>query len=167
MLLDLAMAALFWWFGYSYGKKKSSKGADVEKVETKVITDKSVAPKPIREIGVGSVSIPIAVYPKLSEQEETHDTCGYLASEGAKDSMRITIPITQKTFADSNYTAYVSGYMSNLDSIEIRSRVVTYTNSVTKSRKWNIGITGGYGYGFISHKIEPFMGIGITYNILK
>lgn len=169
LLLNLLMTAFFWWFGYSYGKKKTLKELKSEKVETKVITDKYVAPKPIKEVSIGSVSIPFAVYPKQLKQKIGNDTCSNLASVGAKDSLRVTIPITQKTFADSNYTAYVSGYMPNLDSIEVRNRVMTYTKCMTntKFRKWNIGITGGYGYGFTSHKVEPFLGLGITFNFFR
>lgn len=79
----------------------------------------------------------------------------------------VVIPITQKVYKDSNYTAYVSGYNAKLDSIEIQTKVITYTKTVTKFRTWNIGLTGGYGYGFRSKQFEPFIGIGITLNLFR
>ncbi|WP_346343117.1 DUF6808 domain-containing protein, partial [Bacteroides pyogenes] len=38
------------------------------------------------------------------------------------DSVPVIIPIEQKTYKDSLYTAWVSGYMAKLDSIEIYSQ---------------------------------------------
>lgn len=77
------------------------------------------------------------------------------------------IPITQKVYKDTDYTAYVSGFNAKLDSIEVRTKVITYTKTVTKFRTWNIGLTGGYGYGFRSKQFEPFIGIGITLNLFR
>ena len=37
----------------------------------------------------------------------------------AGDSVRVEIPITQKVYSTSDYTAYVSGYRASLDSIDI------------------------------------------------
>ena len=80
------------------------------------------------------------------------------------------IPITQKVYEDSAYTAYVSGYRQNLDSITIRQRDVvttireTYTE--TEFRRWNVGLIGGYGYGFKSKNLEPFVGVGITISLI-
>ena len=86
--------------------------------------------------------------------------------------MTIELPKTQKVYTDdSTYTAYVSGYQPNLDSIKVRSRIVTntITRTVTvekpKYRKFNIGVVGGYGYGFKSKQVEPFIGIGITWSL--
>lgn len=79
----------------------------------------------------------------------------------------VVIPITQKEYKDSDYTAYVSGFHAKLDSIEVRTKEVTYTKTETKFRRWNIGLTGGYGYGFRSKQFEPFVGIGITLNIFR
>jgi hypothetical protein len=45
----------------------------------------------------------------------------------------------------------------------------TITRTVTvekpKYRKFNIGVVGGYGYGFKSKRVEPFIGIGITWSL--
>ena len=32
-----------------------------------------------------------------------------------------------------------------------------------KTKKWAIGVQGGYGYGFKSKQFEPYVGIGISY----
>ena len=83
----------------------------------------------------------------------------------------LEIPITQKVYSDSLYTAYVSGYMQRLDSIRVRERLtyttVTNTRTVTKMPLVTVGVTGGYGYGLKSRKIEPFVGIGVTVNLFR
>lgn len=78
----------------------------------------------------------------------------------------VSIPITQKIYRDSLYTAYVSGYAQNLDSITIRERITTITIQKKPSR-WNIGITAGMVFGVTSRKIEPGIAVGVTYNIFR
>jgi len=79
----------------------------------------------------------------------------------------IPIPITQKEYQDTSYHAWVSGYLPSLDSIYVRERVVTNTINTTNTiyKKWNIGVQGGYGYGIKSKTFEPYIGVGVTYNL--
>ena len=95
----------------------------------------------------------------------------YLTKDVYIDSSKIVIPIEQKIYNDSSYTAFVSGYNANLDSIHIRSPTTIINREIervitqTKIKRFNIGVIGGLGYGFISKRIEPFFGFGFTYNI--
>ena len=82
-----------------------------------------------------------------------------------KDSATVVIPITQKVYEDSTYRAYVSGYHAALDSIEIYKRTETiYIRSPTKPKKWGIGLQ--VGCGLTPNRVEPYIGVGISYNIL-
>ncbi len=87
------------------------------------------------------------------------------------DSTQIHLPITQKLYQDSTYKAWVSGYMAKLDSICIMqpatttTRTITNTQIVYKSKRWSLGIQ--VGAGLTPHKIEPYIGIGITYNFFS
>ena len=87
-----------------------------------------------------------------------------------------TLPVVQREYSDSDstYTAWVSGIRyrewPRLDSIAVRSRTVTerITETVTirqKPSRWSVGLTGGYGLGLQSQRIEPFVGVGVTYRI--
>ena len=78
-----------------------------------------------------------------------------------------TIPITQKQYSDSTYTAWVSGYMPSLDSISIypRREITTITNTIRKKpKRWGIGVNAGYG---ITPKegMQPYFGVDINYNL--
>lgn len=88
-----------------------------------------------------------------------------------------SLPIVQKEYSDdSTYTAYVSGIKHGewprLDSIIVRQKEITHsiletrTLQVKKFRRWNVGLTGGYGYGFKSKNLEPFIGFGVTISLI-
>lgn len=75
------------------------------------------------------------------------------------DSVRVHLPITQKCYHDSTYTAWVSGYQPKLDSIHIYRPAITITT--TKRPKFTYGIQAGYG---ITPKgFQPYLGVGIGY----
>lgn len=84
-----------------------------------------------------------------------------------RDSVTVPIPITQKVYKDSAYTAYVSGFMQNLDSLKVYQRTVTNTTIQyvpSKPKRWGLGIQAGMG--MTPQKIGPYIGIGISYNLL-
>lgn len=87
-----------------------------------------------------------------------------------RDTVEVELPRTQITYADSNYTAWISGYQPSLDSIAIRHTVSTITITpapqVGPRRRWGIGITAGYGYAPHSG-FSPYIGIGITYTLVN
>lgn len=80
------------------------------------------------------------------------------------DSVNVVVPITQKKYEDSTYTAYISGFRPNLDSINIYRKTI-YQTITEKPRPFGIGIVGGYGYG--SKGFTPFFGVGIYYKLLN
>lgn len=96
----------------------------------------------------------------------------YISDSTKKDSL----PIVQKEYSDdSTYTAYVSGLKyeewPKLDSVNVRQREITKTIHETitltekeKAPKIGFGIQAGYGYGILSNRFEPYVGIGIHYN---
>lgn len=75
------------------------------------------------------------------------------------DSVRVHLPITQKCYRDSTYTAWVSGYQPNLDSIHIYRPTIIITT--TKKPKFTYGIQ--VGYGITPKGLQPYLGVGIGY----
>lgn len=83
------------------------------------------------------------------------------------DSADVVIPISQTEYADSTYHAWVSGYSVKLDSIYVfpRHDITTIIQPTPKPKRWNIGITAGYG---ITPKgAQPYIGVGLTYSIFS
>lgn len=89
-----------------------------------------------------------------------------LAKNSTADSVEVKVPITQKVYEDSTYTAWVSGYEPRLDSIAVRQRTIkeVITQPVVKKQsRFGFGVGIGAGYGIISHKPDIFAGVMFTY----
>ena len=87
------------------------------------------------------------------------------------DTVLVHLPIEQRQYGDTRYTAWVSGYRPKLDSIQIYQTTEYITKeikTVTKPKRWGIGLQVGYGVSFSNKQIKatPYIGIGISYNIL-
>jgi hypothetical protein len=73
-----------------------------------------------------------------------------------------------KEYRDSTYYARVSGINAYLEEIRVYPRTVTnYINTTEKvyiqPPKWSIGLQGGYG---ITPKgLQPYIGVGISYQL--
>ena len=109
---------------------------------------------------------------RVPRADSVNDTLGgrYKNSGGTyknSDSVEVEIPITQKKYSDTTYTAWVSGYRPSLDSIHVypRHEVVTVTNTVRgKPKRWGVGVHAGYGV--TPHGLQPYIGVGVNYSIL-
>lgn len=96
-----------------------------------------------------------------SEAQET----GKIAQ---KDTVWAVVPRTQKRYEDSTYTAWISGYEPRLDSIEVYQKTVVVTKRVegrVKNRRFNVGLTGGFGYGVFTRKPDVWVGVGCTWRM--
>lgn len=110
----------------------------------------------------------------ITEVLPVADTAGSNVAENIpQDSANVVIPITQRVYEDSTYTAYVSGYRASLDSILVypRLEVVTINNThteVSRQKRWGIGVQVGYGITVNgTPQFSPYIGVGISYNILN
>lgn len=94
------------------------------------------------------------------------------ATSDESDSASVVVPITQKMYTDdSTYTAYVSGYEPNLDSIFFYNKTITNTITITekviktKDYPFGVGLTAGAGYGFIHKQADVFVGLSVYYKL--
>lgn len=91
----------------------------------------------------------------------------------ARDS--VSVPIVQREYSDSGYVAWVSGPAIDslgprLDSIRVREitrrELVEVTNTlVKKPPRVSVGLVGGYGVGLQSGRVEPFVGVGVSWRL--
>ena len=93
------------------------------------------------------------------EKKDTLKTCDTIEKI-------IYLPRERLVYQDSTYRAVVSGVQPSLDSITIYKSTVykTITNTVIKRNKFGLGVQAGYGV--TGSKLEPYIGIGITYNFI-
>ena len=86
-----------------------------------------------------------------------------LPNDAAHDTAFVYIPITQKVYRDSLYTAWVSGYSAKLDSIELYNRTKTiFIHDKVRKKRFGIGLQIGCGY---SH--GAYAGVGFSYNLFN
>lgn len=113
-----------------------------------------------------------------------HDTIPKLVYKEIKDikidtlysvdsiQVPVYIPIEQSIYSNTvdsiEYTAYVSGYKSSLDSIYFKYKYPiitnTITNTITKKDKFNFGVGLYGGYSPIYKNFDVIFGVGIQYN---
>ena len=84
------------------------------------------------------------------------------------DSIEVPVPIVQKRYDDSLYTAWVSGFEPNLDSIYLR--LPTITETITKtivkpSPRLSIGVQTGAGVGIITRQPDFYLGVGAQWRL--
>jgi hypothetical protein len=84
------------------------------------------------------------------------------------DSATVTLPVEQRIYDDSLYTAYVSGYRPRLDSISLHipHTYTTVTKTITKpAKRWAVGPSVGVGYGLAGKQADVFVGFTATYRL--
>ena len=116
-------------------------------------------PQPSETINTGRVVyIKVAVPQPQTQRDTVHD------------SIEVPIPIMQKRYDDSLYTAWVSGYEPALDSINLRLPTVTetVTKTIVKTAPLiTFGIQAGAGYGVINKRSDIFIGVGGQVNLWR
>lgn len=111
------------------------------------------------------------VLPVASEDTSTSVLGDFMQSSDSvsSDSVAVQVPITQKVYRDSLYTAYVSGYQPSLDSFTIHfpRQVTTITSTIRpKQSRWGIGLQVGYGITLSpTPQYSPYIGVGIQYDL--
>lgn len=85
-----------------------------------------------------------------------------------EDSIDVPIPIVQKRYDDSLYTAWVSGFEPKLDSIRLYTPEIqtTVTKTVYEPTPLlTLGLQVGGGYGLINRQPDIYVGIGGQINL--
>lgn len=90
------------------------------------------------------------------------------------DTLYINLPREQRTYTDSTYTAWISGYRPQLDSILIYPLTTTINNTTTithkpKPPRFSIGLQAGYGVTISNNQIKPapYIGVGLSYSLIS
>lgn len=152
----LLILACVFLFGFLIGQKHPQK-LPVEpiktKVDTLVIRDTIMSYKPIYvdRVKLDSVLVPVVDSVKI------HDTTFvYLERE-------------KVTWRDSLCEVYASGIMASVDSVrhfqEYKYITIETQVPVKVKSHWGLGVNAGYGVG--KGGFTPYIGVGISYNLLS
>ena len=125
---------------------------EIERVEYDTIVQREVVADTIEKVRV--------VYRNLPSVEVVRNDTIIV-----HDTVRVAVPISRYTFADSLYKCEVEGYDVSLKRMEVYPRTIYRTNIVRQPSRWGIGVQVGYGAS--KHGLSPYVGVGVQYNILS
>ena len=138
----------------------------IEQTKTEILEVKDT----IEKISHDTIFVDRPIAYKVKEIK--HDTVRI--TDIKHDSVDVILPIIQKEYRDSTYSAWVSGYQDvNLDSIEVYQKniftEINNTKYVTKykNKHWHIGPSVGVGYDFTNNRVAPYLGVSVQYSIFS
>lgn len=126
----------------------------IEKVDTLVVRDTIMRDRPVfvDRYLVRTDTVKLAL----------HDTTLRV------DSVLVDVPIERRIYKeDSLYRAVVSGYRPSLDSLLVYRTTTEITKFVPVPVKKRLGVGIQAGYGFSRQGISPYVGVGISYNLIN
>ena len=145
--------------GYFVNEHKNARSGEMKvKVDTLFICDTIFIEKPvIKKVEIiDTLRLPVPITDTLM----LHDT------------VFVHLPIEQRQYSDPRYTAWVSGYRPQLDSILIYQQTEYVTKEIktfTKPKRWGIGLQAGYGVSLHKGQIQPgpYIGVGLYYSLIN
>ena len=91
-----------------------------------------------------------------------------------EDKVYIQDTLHNYAFKEKDYNLDINAVRLDNYKLDIHTRdTIKYTETVyqtiykPKKNKIAIGVQGGYGYGFNSKQLEPYVGLGITINLFE
>lgn len=158
-LIVVAIVILSLLLSYLIGRRNGFNSAERalgESVDTIYVHDTFTQYKPILEERVVLQKVFVPVVDTLWK----HDT------------LYVSLDHEQIVWQDSLSKVYASGILPQIDSVQhfVSERVVTkeLTKVVKKPCRWGVGVQAGYGIQLGEQiKTAPYIGIGISYNIIR
>lgn len=155
--------------GQKYRQKMPVEQPEI-KVDSLFIRDTNSFTEPQKESSPDILikEIPIPVYVADSSViDSLLNECARL--ERVSDSLQLVLLRVQRHYSDSTFDAWVSGIDPRLDSIKTYQTNMVITEEIpviqVKKTRWGLGVNAGYGVG--QGGLTPYIGIGVSYNILS
>ena len=167
----LLILANFFMVGFIIGQKHLQK-LPVEQIKKKVDTlfvpDSNIFTEPKKEPSPDVLikEIPVPVYVADSSAiDSLLNECARLERVG--DSLQLVLLRVQRHYSDSTFDAWVSGVDPRLDSIKTyqTNMVIIKEIPFIKKNRWGLGVQAGVGAG--KGGLTPYVGVGVSYNLLS
>ena len=145
--------------GYFVNERRNAHPSEMKvKVDTLLVYDTIFVEKPVIKKVETIDTLPLPV--PITDTLMLHDT------------VFVHLPIEQRQYSDPRYTAWVSGYRPQLDSIQIYQQAQYITKeikAVTKPKRWGVGLQAGYGVALHKGQVypAPYIGVGLSYSIIN
>ena len=169
----LCVILLMFSIGILMGQKRQQK-TPVEPPEIKVDslfirdTNSFIEPQeePSPDVLIKEIPVPVYVADSSAIDSLLNE---YARLERVSDSLQLVLLRVQRHYSDSTFDAWVSGVDPRLDSIKTYQTNMVITKEIpviqVKKTRWGLGVNAGYGVG--QGGLTPYIGIGVSYNILS
>lgn len=155
--------------GQKYRQKTPVEPPEI-KVDSLFIRDTNSFTEPQKEPSPDVLikEIPIPIYVADSSAiDSLLNECARL--ERVSDSLQFVLLRVQRHYSDSTFDAWVSGVDPRLDSIKTYQTNIVVTKEIpviqVKKTRWGLGVNAGVGAG--NDGLTPYIGIGVSYNVLS
>lgn len=132
--------------------------------DTSTFTEPKTEPSP--EVLLKEIPVPVYVADS-SAIDSLLNECARLERVG--DSLQLVLIRVQRHYSDSTFDAWVSGVDPRLDSIKTYQKNMVITKEIpviqVKKTRWGLGVQAGAGVG--KDGLTPYVGVGVSYNILS
>ena len=132
--------------------------------DTNTFTEPKSDPSP--DVLIKEIPVPVYVADS-SAIDSLLNECARLERVG--DSLRLVLLRVQRHYSDSTFDAWVSGVDPRLDSIKTYQTNMVITREIpviqVKKTRWGLGVQAGAGVG--KDGLTPYVGVGVSYNILS
>ena len=127
----------------------------------RIVTVYKDFPNPVKTATAGLIAVPRYLFWTETTEVQVPGPTEY-----------VYLPSEQKYYEEENgaLRIWISGYRPSLDRYEmdLPTTVITETYK-PPNKRWGIGITAGYGAALFDKtvRLSPYIGVGISYNILQ
>lgn len=90
-----------------------------------------------------------------------HDTTTVHDTTAVHDSVLVEVPITEKSYASSNYNLTIRGFQPELVNIWIKQQEKIVT--IPYRKQWSFTVGPQLGVGYTPKGWQPYAGAGITF----
>lgn len=105
----------------------------------------------------------------ISVTKRVVDSIPYLVTDTLRlrDTLYVVLEREQIRWEDSLAVVYASGVMPQVDSVihHTQSLIITKEIPVIKKTRWGLGVQAGVGTG--KGGLTPYVGFGVSYNLLS
>ena len=82
-----------------------------------------------------------------------------------RDTVAVSVPITQKHYRGDDYEAWVSGFRAKLDSLRIYPRSYVVKPKEVKPKRWVLSAGVSAGWNPFTGRFEPTVGVSVGWKL--
>lgn len=155
LIIILTVLASFYIFTSCQDGRLGKKQVETVR-DTVILKDTVIITRPLSEVRSPRDTIIIAL-PEISidmPQDTVHDT------------VYVRLPTENIVWTDSFCSVYAHGVMTEIDSVRhFNTTMQIYHETKPRPKRWGIGIQAGYGAS--RDGLSPYIGVGLTYNLIR